>query len=166
MHHEVYIRSFTDHLFARFIPTFPAAYIFLRSLMSLIRRNPDPSPIAGPSSGSNDKYKLAFERTDSLDTLESDTARNQRGPGHSLEVIYSFFGAQLEKFINRLVVKSGRTPTAVKAQLVGIGVTLTWGREVDGRWERSRTYGDYSMLSAAERKLLKALCKSILRCVK
>ena len=106
--------TFTHTLSFLQVASAPLRTLGLCCFMSLIRRNRDPQPAAGPSSSrSDDRYKLAFERIDSRDTLESDTARNQRGPGHSLEVIYSFFGAQLEKFINKLVVKSGRTPTAV-----------------------------------------------------
>ena len=136
--------------------------------MSLTRRNRNPTPIAGPPSGSNDKYKLAFKRTDSFDTVESDTAQNQRGPGHSLEVIYTFFGTQLEKWINKLVVKSGRTPTALKAQLDKIGRKMKHLTFVDGKWEHGtpRPYDDFSQLTAEETGLMTGLCKSILKYVK
>ena len=85
-----------------------------------------------------------------------------------MEVIYSFFGAQLEKFINKLVVKSGRAPTAVKAQLTEIGRKMDTFILVDGELKRGtpRPYGDFSQLTAEDRRLMTGLCKAILKWVK
>ena len=95
--------------------------------------------------------------------------RGQRGPGHSLEVIYSFCGAQLEKLMNKLVIKSERTPTAVKAKLEEIGEKLSGWEKINGHRARTRkpqAYGDFSSLTEEENRLMSRLCKSMLKWVK
>ena len=109
------------------------------------------------SSGTDNKYQLAFRSQDSFDTLESYTAENLPGPGRTLGKFTSFCGGKLEAWANTFAIKSGRTPAAVQDQLEEIGQKLS---------KRARPYGDYSQLCAEDLKLMEGLCREMLKWVR
>jgi len=136
--------------------------------MPLLVEYTDDQPTASSSSpysaAVEDLYNLRFQSTDSLDTLESDTARGLRGHGSVLDRIYTLVGDGLERWMNRLAVRSGRTPTAVKNQLEVLGEKCCYQKSADGSWlSVSRPYGDYSQLTPDEIRLMNKLCKLMLR---
>lgn len=68
-----------------------------------------------------------------------------------------------------MAVKSGRTPTALKNQLEDIGNKCRGWENPDDRYfcqSVSRPYGDYSHLTADDFRLMKKLCRLLLRWVR
>ena len=128
-----------------------------------------PTAASGASQAADGRYKLAFESTDSLITLRSDTARGLKGHGSVLDGIFTFFGDKLEKWIDGTAKRKGQTPMALKDRLEIIGKNMMQEEIAHcgccHRWTYPQ-YGDFGGLSKDERDLMHDLCESLARWVK
>lgn len=123
-----------------------------------------------------DEYDLpGLQRQESFVTVVSDTAPNLRGHGRSLDRFYSFWGAIVERTVNRLVHRAGIGPLAVEREAF-----LFFGRGDDWGWpgcecpseeklggggcKHCRRRWDLSEWTDEERRKVQKACKKLVRC--
>ena len=105
----------------------------------------------GHASHHNSRLALSC-RQDSYITADSDTSLDLPGPGRTLGKLYRYLGGGLEHLINYVTKSMGRTPTAVKNQIMRIASKLEGS--VNGGYSEL-TKADEASLSKSIQLLLK-----------